>query len=84
MTTSCNVAPGAAVSPAGAVSDGPETGSALRGYRARRPARFGRQVHVQVNMGTSFCLSSDRVSLLVCDQANTRPLKTQKLSVMVI
>jgi len=52
--SACNAAPGAAVSPAGAVSDGPETSSTLRDYRARRPALTGRQVHVQVNEN-GFC-----------------------------
>lgn len=46
--TARNAAPGAAVSPAGAASDGPETGSALRGSGGRRAALAGRQVHVQV------------------------------------
>lgn len=49
-TTACNAAPGAAVSPAGAVSDGPETPSPLRDYRARRPAHTGCQVHMQVTV----------------------------------
>lgn len=46
--TACNAAPGATVSPAVADSDGPETGSALRHHRARRPARPGHQVYLQV------------------------------------
>lgn len=47
-TTGCNAAPGATVSPPGAAPDGPEAGSPLWGYRARRAAHTGRQIHMQV------------------------------------
>lgn len=78
-TPACNAAPGAAVSPAGAVSNGTETGSTVRDYRARRPACTGRQVHMQVTISSvnntthtiqnSFC--SNIILVCSCDQAKS-------------